>query len=145
MLRPMPVREASCHCGDLRLVCEGEPRKVSMCHCLDCQRRTGSAFSVAVFYERATVRFEGPPAGRHTRGSASGWPVHFFFCRRCGANLFWRPERIPELIGVALGAFADPDFEPPSQSVWTRDKHHWLALPGEMAAFDAAPPGSPAA
>jgi hypothetical protein len=133
------MREARCHCGDLRLVCEGEPHKVSMCHCDDCQRRTGSAFSVAVFYPADSVHLKGPPPIRYERGSASGHPVSFFFCPRCGSNVFWRAERMPHLIGVALGAFSDPSFPAPSQSVWTREKHYWLALPDGVACYETAP------
>jgi|HubBroStandDraft_1064217.scaffolds.fasta_scaffold906800_1 hypothetical protein len=133
------MREARCHCGDLRLVCEGEPHKVSMCHCEDCQRRTGSAFSVAVFYAKEAVRLEGPAPERYERGSASGHQVSFFFCRRCGSNVFWRAERMPELIGVALGAFFDPSLPAATQSVWTREKHEWLVLPEGVVCFEAAP------
>src|SRR3546814_5793244 len=39
-IHPME-RDASCHCGKLILRCRGEPAKVSLCHCMDCQRRTG--------------------------------------------------------------------------------------------------------
>ncbi len=138
----MEARYATCHCGETRVRCEGEPRKVSMCHCLDCQRRTGSAFSVAVFYPRERVAVEGATR-TFTRDSASGKPVTFHFCERCGSNLFWEPERMPDLIGVAIGAFADPGFPMPEQSVWTRDKHAWLDLPAAMRAFEANPPPRP--
>lgn len=110
-----------------------------MCHCLDCQRRSGSAFSVAVFYAREAVHARGPAPGRFERQSASGYAVAFLFCPRCGSNLWWEPERMPHVVGVALGAFADPDFQPPIQSVWTKDKHRWLSLPGTMTCFDVAP------
>lgn len=110
-----------------------------MCHCTDCQRRTGSMFSVAVFYPRDRVRIEGTPS-RYTRDSASGFPVSFHFCPACGSNLFWEPARLPDLIGIAIGGFADPDFPPPQQSVWTRDKHRWLALPEDLPAFECNPP-----
>ena len=53
------MRVARCHCGAVEAACEGEPRKVSLCHCRDCQRRTGSAFSVAVFYPKEQVRPSG--------------------------------------------------------------------------------------
>ena len=139
------IRAAACHCGALSLACEGEPRKISMCHCRDCQRRTGSAFSVAVFYEREKVHIENGPTGSFERASASGFPVRFHFCARCGANVYWEAARLPALIGVAIGAFADPDFPCPEQSVWTRDKHHWLDLPEGMASFDANPPPRPSA
>lgn len=111
-----------------------------MCHCLDCQRRTGSAFSVAVFYDRSMVSIVHGTTSSFERGSASGFPVTFHFCGRCGSNVYWEPKRLPELIGVALGAFADPKFRQPDQSVWTEHKHAWLILPGEIPAFEVNPP-----
>ncbi|KTE31403.1 MULTISPECIES: GFA family protein [unclassified Sphingopyxis] len=136
----MISRIARCHCGDIELTCVGEPRKISMCHCLECQRRTGSAFSIAVFYQREKVSVERGDPHSFERQSASGRPVKFHFCARCGSNLYWLPDRMPHLVGVAAGAFADPDFPMPDQSVWTRDKHGWLALPECMAQHDANPP-----
>jgi len=111
-----------------------------MCHCLECQRRTGSAFSVAVFYERSRVRLERGASAVFERGSANGFPVSFHFCGRCGSNVYWEPARMPDLVGVALGAFADPSFPRPDQSVWTRDKHGWIVLPEDMAMFESSPP-----
>jgi hypothetical protein len=136
----MTSRTAGCHCGQLRLSCEGDPKKISMCHCLDCQRRTGSAFSVAVFYERGQVQVESGSSSRFERPSASGFPVTFHFCGHCGSNVYWEPARLPELIGVAIGAFADPAFPCPEQSVWTKDKHGWFDLPEGMARFEVNPP-----
>ena len=40
------MRVAACHCGQLRLEVSGEPFAVSICNCLACQRRTGSAFGM---------------------------------------------------------------------------------------------------
>ena len=111
-----------------------------MCHCLDCQRRTGSAFSVAVFYERDRVRVDSGTSVVFERGSSSGYPVRFHFCGDCGSNVYWEPARLPDLIGVALGAFADPSFARPEQSVWTKDKHTWLDLPEDMPTFTVNPP-----
>jgi hypothetical protein len=136
----MKTRTARCHCGQLEIRCTGEPRKVSLCHCLDCQRRTGSAFSVAVFYGRDRVRIESGFTNTFVRESASGFPVTFHFCGACGSNVFWEPQRLPDLIGVAVGAFADPRFPRPQQSVWTKDKHRWLSLPDDMATYKRNPP-----
>ena len=110
-----------------------------MCHCLDCQRRSGSAFSVAVFYPRDMVRIASGSTSVYERPSASGFYVAFHFCPRCGSNISWEPRRLPELIGVAIGAFADPDFPQPEQSVWTTTKHRWIDLPDGMTAWDANP------
>lgn len=136
----MSVRPARCHCGDLELACSGEPAKVSLCHCLDCQRRTGSAFSIAAFYAREQVRVVRGTPGVYERSSASGHPVRFHFCPRCGSSVWWEPQRMPDLTGVAVGAFADPDFPRPQQAVWTRDRHAWLDLPDDLPAFATSPP-----
>jgi hypothetical protein len=128
-------RLARCTCGTLRLSCSGEPARVSMCHCLDCQRRTGSLFSIAAFFERGAVKVVDGTANTFTRGSLSGSNVTFHFCPECGSTVFWEPERMPQLIGVAVGAFADPSFPPPEQSVFTAYKHGWLSLPENLPAF----------
>lgn len=135
----MESRIARCHCGQLRLKCLGLPAKISMCHCLDCQRRTGSAFSIAAFYERERVDVSGA-VRTYERPSASGYPVRFEFCERCGSNLYWLPARLPNLIGVAAGAFAEPGFPRPDQSVWTKDRHGWVGLPEDMPQFAENPP-----
>ncbi len=111
-----------------------------MCHCLDCQRRTGSAFSVAVFYARDKVVIRAGKTNSFERESASGSTVRFSFCVRCGANVYWQTDRLPALIGVALGAFANPQFPRPTQSVWARDKHGWLSLPADIPAHELNPP-----
>jgi hypothetical protein len=122
-------RDASCHCGKLLLRCTGEPSKISLCHCLDCQRRTGSLFSVAAFFPRSCVAPAGGEARTFRRPSASGFDVTFHFCPECGSTLWWEAERLPDLIGVAAGAFADCNFPMPEQAVWTEYQHEWLELP----------------
>ena len=131
----MTQRFASCTCGKLRLSCQGEPTRVSMCHCLDCQRRTGSLFSIAAFFERSAVTVVDGASKTFTRNSVTGKDVTFHFCAECGSTVFWEPERMPQLIGVAVGAFGDPSFPPPEQSVFTTDKHGWLTLPEDMPTF----------
>jgi hypothetical protein len=128
-------RTAHCHCGSLHIICMGDPRKISMCHCDDCQRRTGSLFSIAVFYNADQITIRGR-SSLYERASASGFPVAFHFCPDCGSNMWWKPARMPDLIGVAAGCFADPALPAPEQAVWLRDKHHWIDLPPGMQTFD---------
>lgn len=132
-------RHASCHCGTLQLRCTGEPSKVSLCHCRDCQRRTGSLFSVAAFFPRDSVSLAAGEAKTFRRPSASGFDVSFHFCPACGSTLWWEPERMPHLVGVAAGSFADPDFPMPQQAVWAEDRHRWLELPPGMPAHARNP------
>jgi len=104
-----------------------------MCHCLDCQRRTGSLFGIAAFFDREVVSVVAGVSKTFTRDSSYvGSLVTFHFCPECGSTVFWERESVPGLIGVAVGSFADPSFPQPDQSVWMAHKHPWLSLPDGM-------------
>nr|WP_202803233.1 GFA family protein [Nitratireductor pacificus] len=119
------TRTASCACDRLSAVCSGEPRKVSLCHCQACQKRTGSTYGIAAFFRQDDVRTLGE-SRIYTRPSESGFPVAFHFCPECGSTVFWYPQRLPELIAVAVGAFADPSFPKPVQAVHAEHRHTWV-------------------
>ena len=123
----MTTRTAACACGQLRLACEGEPQLVSVCHCLDCQRRTGSAFGVGAFYARDAVTIEG--LAQTTRRLAdSGRGLTFHFCPDCGGTVFWEPDFRPDSLAVAVGAFADPSFPKPDKAVFEERAHPWAKI-----------------
>ena len=124
------MREAQCGCGALRAVCEGEPVRISVCHCLDCQRRSGSAFSAQARFPTDKVAITGK---RHSyrRGADSGRGATFEFCPTCGATVAYRIDRQPELTAIPLGAFADPSFPPPSFSVYEERQHPWVRVLGD--------------
>jgi hypothetical protein len=122
----MSSREAACGCGQLRVTVEGDPVRISMCHCLACQRRTGSAFSMQARWPVERVQV----VGRYTdyvRVSDEGEERTFHFCPDCGATVFYQTD--PDRIAVPIGAFADPSFPPPRVSVWESRRHPWVALP----------------
>lgn len=121
------TRSASCVCGSLQVECAGEPEMVSLCHCLDCQRRTGSAFGIAAFFAADRVRVRGD-SSRFSTTSAEGFRFDFSFCPNCGATVFWETERKPGIVVVAAGAFADPGFNAPTQSAFAEHQHPWLNL-----------------
>jgi hypothetical protein len=102
---------------------------VVACHCLDCQRRTGAPFGVGAFYPAETVGFSGSPK-EFTRIAASGGTVHSYFCPNCGSTVYWKASNLPGLIGVAIGAMADPTHPPPIRSVFEQSKHGWVEIGG---------------
>jgi hypothetical protein len=123
------VREAACSCGQLRLEVDGEPVRVSVCHCLACQRRTGSAFGFQARFGREDVTITGR-AHRYTRTSDEDHEERTFnFCPECGATVYYTSASGPDLIAIPVGAFADPAFPPPAFSVWESRKHDWVTLP----------------
>jgi hypothetical protein len=123
-------REAACACGQLRLTCESEPLRISICHCLDCQRRTGAPFSMQVRYARNKVTEIKGKATQFTRQAESGNSVTFSFCPDCGSTVFWELSAFPAVLAIAVGAFADPQFPAPRHSVYERRRHHWVDLNG---------------
>ena len=140
----MPSRSGACQCGKCKVTVSAEPLSVSMCHCHDCQRRTGSSYSVHGYFPRDSVTVEGSPASYARKGD-SGAFVTFHFCQGCGSTIFWEAEASPERLGVPAGLFADPDFPKPTVSIFTPHKHTWLTVPdgvpqnaGHSAAFAAA-------
>jgi hypothetical protein len=121
----MPTSVAACVCEQLTVSCSGDPAQVSLCHCLACQRRTGSTYRIAAFYPRKNVRVA-DDATAYTRQSDSGYPVTFYFCPNCGSTVYWSPDRKPDIVAVAVGAFADPAFPAPSQASYAEYRHSWV-------------------
>jgi hypothetical protein len=122
------TRRASCSCGQLHLEAEGEPVRISMCHCLACQKRTGSAFGMQARFPKQRVRIQGR-SKEYVRISDEGEQRAFNFCPECGSTVYYQTD--PDLIAVPIGAFADPTFPPPRVSVWETRRHPWVAVPAE--------------
>ena len=99
-----------------------------MCHCLACQRRTGSVFGVQARFPRDRVRFAGESSS-WVRTADSGNRIEFHFCPTCGATVSYVILSDPDLVAVPVGAFADPTFPPPWVSVYGERRHPWVALP----------------
>lgn len=124
----MTTRQACCSCGQLRVTCDGEPVRTSMCHCLECQKRTGSPFGVQARFRHAQVTISGQ-AREFTRTGEQGNQVISRFCPECGSTLYWTLSGDPDLIAVALGNFADPTLPAPRFSFHERRRHAWVVVP----------------
>ncbi|CAN5760413.1 GFA family protein [soil metagenome] len=133
----MPTRTAACSCGQLRIQLHGEPRGVGVCHCLACQRRTGSVFAALASFSAPFEVFG--TATEYIRTGDRGARFIFRFCPICGTTVFHSEEGFDDSVGVAVGAFADPDFPPPTVSVYDCRRHPWVSLPPGMMVFDKDP------
>jgi hypothetical protein len=123
----MTTRHAACSCGQLRLTAEGEPVRISVCHCLACQRRTGSAFGAQARFPAELVRLEGR-SREFVRRSDEGEERFYSFCPECGATVLYRLASAPDVVAVPLGAFADPSFPTPTVEIWEQRRHPWVAV-----------------
>lgn len=123
-------RVAACRCGQMEVTCCGEPLRVSVCHCFDCQRRSGSAFTVQARFLHDQVQSSGRVA-EWTFVSEAGALTTFRFCPLCGSTVTYEVERMPDVIMVAVGAFASPHFPPPSISIYEERRHPWAFVVAE--------------
>jgi hypothetical protein len=120
-------RAARCICGGLTVTARREPDDVYLCSCAYCQRKSGSAFTYAAIYPEGAVTISGECRTWRHRGDA-GRDLDSNFCPACGASVFFRAEALPGMVGVAVGCFADPDFEKPRRLFWASKRHCWLDL-----------------
>ncbi|MBC7986137.1 MAG: GFA family protein [Sphingomonadaceae bacterium] len=127
----MTTRRAACRCGRLTAECRGEPVRVSVCHCLACQARSGSAFAAQARWPAADITIAGEDRAWE-RIADSGRKATYHFCPTCGSTLWYEIEAFPGLIAVPIGAFGDPDFPAPGFSVWEKRKHAWVELVGDI-------------
>ena len=125
------MRTASCSCGQLTATAVGEPVRVSVCHCLACQRRTGSVFGAQARFPAPAVTIRGE-SSQYVRTGDSGGELHFNFCATCGSTVFYTLASAPEVIAIPVGAFADPVFPSPKHSVYEHRMHLWVVVPKDI-------------
>ena len=125
------MRTASCSCGQLTATTHGNPVRVSVCHCLACQRRTGTVFAAHARFDAAAVEVTGE-SRQYVRIGDEGATITFHFCPYCGATVHYRMDVDPDLVAVPVGAFADPSFPSPTRSVYESRMHPWVAMPVDI-------------
>lgn len=128
----MTIHTASCRCGQLKAIVTGEPVRVSVCHCLNCKKRSGSAFAVQARWPAEQVAIEG-----HSRSfekvADSGNRATFHFCPYCGSDVRYEINgKFDGLVAIPLGAFDNPFFLSPKFSVWEERKHDWVEILGDV-------------
>jgi hypothetical protein len=125
-------RTASCRCGQLTATTTGEPVRVSVCHCLDCKKRSGSAFAVQARWPAEQVKIEGRSKS-WVNIADSGNRITFHFCPYCGSDVHYEINgKFDGLVAIPLGAFEDPFSLEPRFSVWERRKCDWVEISSDL-------------
>ena len=124
----MTDRTASCSCGQLQVRVTSDPIRVSVCHCLACQRRTGSVFGVQARFSSNAVTVSGA-AKEYVRIGDEGSRITFRFCPECGSTVLYTIDRLQDAVAIPVGAFADPTFPDPTFSIYEERMHGWVSMP----------------
>ena len=130
-----PHLEGRCACGEVRYRLSGAPMFVHCCHCLDCQRQTGSAFVLNAIYEQDRVELlTGAPEPTPVP-TDSGRPHDVYRCPTCRTAI-WSDYGRRGFRFVRVGTLEDPAALSPDVHIFTRSKLPWFALPAEAPAFE---------
>jgi hypothetical protein len=126
-----------CACGALRYRLASAPMFVHCCHCLDCQRQTGSAFAINALLEADRVLVSGGEPQRVSMPTDSGRPHHVARCPACQTALWSEYGGRAEVRFVRVGTLDEPAALRPDVHIYTRSRVPWVTLPPEVPAFDA--------
>jgi hypothetical protein len=112
------IRTGGCLCGDVRYSVRGEPVHVGRCHCADCRKESGSAFTIYGQWPIDALELTGEIATYDGRG----------FCPRCGSRLLDPPAPGDTLVEIRIGSLDDAPFGlKPEAEVWVKRREPWLA------------------
>jgi hypothetical protein len=127
--------EGGCACGAVRYRLTSEPLFTNCCHCLNCQRQTGSAFVINVLIETDRVELLAgvPQAVDVPRDDGSTQLI--FRCPTCQVAVFSQYTR-PEVRYVRAGTLDQPSSVAPDAHIFTRSKLSWITLPDSAPAFE---------
>jgi hypothetical protein len=135
----MTIFSGGCLCGRVRYTTEAEPAFTGICHCRDCQRTTGSAFSTEIAFPTAAVQLTGALT-TYVKTGDSGRSTTRAFCPTCGSSVTVEVEAMPGLLLIAAGTLDDPTVVRPGAELFCASAQPWVKLHGERPRFPAMPP-----
>ena len=127
--------EGGCSCGEVRYRVECEPLFTHCCHCLNCQRQTGSAFVINLLIEADRVKLLTGALDAVEVPRDDGSTQTIYRCPRCQIAAFSRYSR-PDVLFIRGGTLDDPSAVAPDVHIYTRSKLDWVALPESVPAFE---------
>lgn len=134
----MPDMNGGCRCGQVRYTAQGDPIFVGVCHCKDCQKQTGSAFSVVIGMPAAAVKMTGPVKMYDSVGD-SGKGTHLGFCPNCGSGLTHAADVMDGVTMLSAGTLDDPSWVKPAMEIYCDSAQPWVQLGGGLKRFPKMP------
>lgn len=131
--------EGGCNCGAVRYRLSGAPMAVAVCHCSNCRRQSGSAFSVNVVVRDDAMHVSGKLTTWEDPDTESGQPVLRQFCATCGSPIRSLSATSPKLAIVKAGTADDPGQFVPAIHVWTSSALPWVDIPAGLPQFARNP------
>lgn len=123
----------SCHCGSVQFELKGNPKLTVNCHCDECKKRNGSAFSTYMAVSDGDfVLTKGELSLKKYEIKSVGIK---YFCSECGSPIYNNNYRFPGLYMLFYGAFKQPENYKPSYNVFCESKHNWVDAISDITSF----------
>lgn len=132
----MMPQTGRCLCGEIRFTIDAEPLAVVLCHCDDCQRESGGAFSVNVVVPRSALNVDGTPKKYRKARADNGNDRDRHFCASCGSPLFTMPSEQPDVAVIKAGTLDDSAALQPTMEIWHANAQPWLGADAPRRVFD---------
>ena len=118
--------DGRCLCGAVTYTSEAEPAFTAVCHCRDCQRQTGTAFSVIVGVPAESFELNGELSEHVTIGEDHGLETKRRFCPACGSPVMSEADAMPDVVFIKAGTLDDPSWLAPQLEVWGKSAQPWV-------------------
>jgi len=130
----------ACQCRRLRYEISAEPLTVYACHCTECQRQSGSAFSLSMVVPRESITVVSGKTKEWLRTHDSGRIISCIFCDDCGVRLYHNPRANAAITIVKYGTLDNVAELQPVGHIWTRSAQKWFTIPAEAVSYDGQQP-----
>ncbi|MCH7937282.1 MAG: GFA family protein [Proteobacteria bacterium] len=128
-----------CQCGDIRYEVIGAPQQLVVCHCVDCQRQSGSAFGMALVVNEEDFRLTQGELKTYPSKSDAERAKLGLFCPECGTRIYHKIEWRKGMVSVKPGTLDDTTMLKPDIHIWTASKQPWVTIPQDVEAHEKHP------
>ncbi len=132
-------KQGGCQCGAVRYRVDGKPVALSVCHCTECQRQSGSAFGMSLLVREDGFQLLSGELKTFTRAADSGRTVDCAFCSNCGTRIYHDPSSLRGIINIKPGTLDDRSWLVPALHAWTKSRQAWVAIPEDVRSFVGQP------
>ena len=127
-----------CLCGKVRYSADTDPILTAVCHCHNCQKASGSAFTIVVAVPQQTLHVQGELKAYEDKGD-SGMSNYRHFCPTCGSRVMDEAGMAPGMLALQVGTLDDPSWVKPTVETYCDSAQPWVSLGGEWQRFPKMP------
>ncbi|KJK05699.1 MULTISPECIES: GFA family protein [Pseudomonas] len=135
----MTTIDGGCLCGSVHYSSAMAPLTTAVCHCTDCQKQSGSAFSINLLLPAEGFVVQGNSLANYEKAGGSGHPVKRFFCNACGSALYSEIAAMPGVLAIKAGTLSNAARVQPGMHLWCASALPWVTVDRDLPCFEQAP------